>query len=62
MFKKSITGPSYGGLKFLAQRARHGLNRVKASLHTGPQADGGFFFCHKHSDHAKNFVGPLENF
>ena len=28
--------------------------------HTGPQAQVGFLKCHKHSDHAKNFVGPLE--
>ena len=30
--------------------------------HTGPQAQVGFLKCHKHSDHAKNFVGPLEKF
>ena len=30
--------------------------------HTVPQAQVGFFKCHKHSDNAKNFVGPLGKF
>ena len=35
---------------------------LKYIFHTVPQADLGLFFCIKHSDHAKNFVWPVENF
>ena len=32
------------------------LDACTLTIHTGPQADVGFFFCHKHSDHAKYSV------
>ena len=32
------------------------INSLDLTLHTVPQADLGFIFCIKHSDHDKNFV------
>ena len=39
-----------------------GEPKTTMAIHTVPQAQLGFFNCPKHSDHAKNFVGPLEKF